>query len=310
MSGIRAAKIMLNPLCVFVLGYDPARVRQQPNESFAWFRRLYTSTAPGTARWLTLGAATLLCGVLVSTEVHRGALEMAAILLASIASSIAGFAFSAICGAMLFHLSDDPVKTVQIMIACSIANQAAMTWSTRREIDWRGLLNYIAGGTLGLALGVWILLHADRHLYSRAFGILALVYGSYMLLRKPMTLRWQHPALDVVTGFLSGITGGAAGFPGAFVTIWCGMKGWNKARQRAVFQPFILIMQIAALLAISLAQRSGGAGPGFDPTNLLFVPSSLLGTALGLIIYQRLSDGHFTRAVNILLIVSGLSYVM
>ncbi len=36
------------------------------------------------------------------------------------------------------------------------------------------------------------------------------------------------------------ITGGLAGFPGAFVTIWCGLKGWDKAHQRGVYQPFIL----------------------------------------------------------------------
>ena len=87
------------------------------------------------------------------------------------------------------------------------------------------------------------------------------------------------------------------------------MKGWDKARQRAVFQPFILIMQIIALAVISLWHRTN-AGVGFDPGNLLFVPISLLGTSLGLVLYGRLSDRQFARAVNILLMVSGVSYVV
>ena len=37
---------------------------------------------------------------------------MAAVLVAALTSSIAGFAFSAICGAMLFHLPEDPVQVV------------------------------------------------------------------------------------------------------------------------------------------------------------------------------------------------------
>jgi hypothetical protein len=66
---------------------------------------------------------------------HR-AILFAAIGLASLLSSIGGFAFSAICSAMLFHLGDDPVQVVQIMMTCSIANQAKMTWELRRDVDW------------------------------------------------------------------------------------------------------------------------------------------------------------------------------
>jgi hypothetical protein len=54
---------------------------------------------------------------------------MAAVFVAALTSSIAGFAFSAICGAMLFHLLDDPVQVVEIMMICSIAGQALMVWS-------------------------------------------------------------------------------------------------------------------------------------------------------------------------------------
>ena len=235
---------------------------------------------------------------------------MIAILLASILSSIAGFAFSAICGAMLFHLTKDSVQMVQIMITCSIANQAAMTWACRHDIDWDALKVYLAGGCIGLAVGIWILLNTDHTLYTHGLGFLLLVYGAYMLFRKPIVIRSQHAAFDFGTGLLGGVTGGAAGFPSAFVAIWCGMKGWNKSRQRAVCQPFILIMQVLALLGISLARLSTAGGIGFDFTNLLFIPASLLGTSLGLAFYKRLSDNQFARAVNILLIVSGVSYLV
>lgn len=236
---------------------------------------------------------------------------MVAIALASLMSSIAGFAFSAVAGAMLFHLLDDPVRVVQLMITCSIANQAMMTWDVRREIDWRGLTVYITGGMLGLVPGVWVLLHADRTLYGHAFGAVLLVYGAYMLFRRPSVVRRQHAAFDLGAGFLGGLTGGAAGFPSAPVAIWCGMKGWHKARQRGVVQPFILATQVAALLAISVAARpAGAAGVGFDVGNLLFIPISLLGTSLGMALYRRLSDSQFARAVSILLLLSGLSFVM
>ena len=257
-----------------------------------------------------LAAAALVCAI-VGPIVHApDAVAMGAISVASVVSSIAGFAFSAICGALLFHLIPSPVQAVQIMILCSIANQAAMTWSLRREVDWRALGVFLMGGAMGLPFGVWLLLHADHAAYTMVLGVFLLLYGMWMLFRRQMTVRVQHPAIDIAVGFLGGITGGAAGFPGAAVTIWCGCKGWDKTRQRALFQPFILIMQVAALLAINLARPGEAHGFTFAAADLLCVPASLLGTAIGLTFFRGLSDTQFTRAVNILLIVSGLSYVI
>jgi uncharacterized membrane protein YfcA len=196
------------------------------------------------------------------------------------------------------------------MITCSIANQATMTWLLRRNIDWRGLAPYLAGGLPGVATGVWFLLHAGHSDYMRAVGGILLIYAAYMLFRKPIVLEWQPAAFDFVAGFFGGITGGAAASPSLPVSIWCGMKGWDKIRQRAVYQPFILFMQVVALAAISLAHPSGATIIGFAPANLLFVPASLLGTALGLTLFRRLSDLQFARAVNVLLSVSGLALVI
>ena len=235
---------------------------------------------------------------------------MAAILVASLMSSIAGFAFSAICGAMLFHLLNDQVQVVQIMITCSIANQAAMVWSLRREVDWRGLGVFLAGGALGLPFGVWALLHADHRLYTHSLGIVLLAYAAYMLIGRTHTICRQYPGLDLVAGLLGGVTGGAAGFPSGPVTVWCGLKGWDKTRQRAVFQPFILLMQVAALLAIAIATPQTGHGIGFNPSNLVYVPAGLSGTWLGLACFRGLSNRQFSLAVNILLLASGLSFLI
>jgi uncharacterized membrane protein YfcA len=149
----------------------------------------------------------------------------------------------------------------------------------------------------------------ERTLYTRVFGALLLSYGAYMLLRKAVVIRRKLVAADFITGFLGGVTGGAAGFPGAFVTIWCGMKGWDKARQRAVFQPFIFVMQIAGLLVINISNRPPHGGPTLAFADILFIPASLFGTTFGLALYQRLTDRQFARAVNVLMIVSGLSYI-
>ena len=263
-----------------------------------------------TLRWVGLVVAVLAAATLGACSGVAEPTVMGAILLAATISSVAGFAFSAICGAMLFHLVAVPVEVVQIMMVCSIANQASMTWALRRDVTWRDLSPYLAGAAMGVPAGVLMLLHANHARYIAALGVLLIAYGTWMLAGRRFTIARPRVWIDLVAGFCGGVTGGAAAFPGAPVAICCGAKDWGKTRQRAAFQPFILAVQVVALVAISLARPHGALGAGFDAGNLLYVPASLLGTALGMLCFGRVSDGGFARAVNLLLIVSGVSFVV
>jgi uncharacterized membrane protein YfcA len=236
----------------------------------------------------------------------RTAVALLAVLLASTASSIAGFAFSALCGALLFHLMDSPVYAVQVMIVCSIAIQLFSVATLWRSIDWRSLPIYLIGGILGVPAGVYLLLHLPCDAYRDAIGGLLIAYGGYLLLRWPTRALRMGPLADACAGFLGGLSGGLAAFPGAFVTIWCGLKGWDKARQRGVYQPFILGMQPITLLVIYLMRPSSSIAMQLDWKTLTFIPAALLGAWLGLCIFKRLSDRQFELAVNLLLIASGV----
>ena len=66
---------------------------------------------------------------------------------------------------------------------------------------------------------------------------------------------------DALAGALGGITGPLAAFPGAGVTIWCGMRGWDKVEQRAVYQPYILIMQLIGVSTLYLLQPHSISSP-------------------------------------------------
>jgi hypothetical protein len=89
------------------------------------------------------------------------------------------------------------------------------------------------------------------------------------------------------------------------------MRGWDKRRQRGVYQPFILFMQVLALLLIQIMRPSvtRSVGPSLVPL-VEFVPVALLGTWFGLTIFRRLSDRTFTLAVNLLLLASGFGLLV
>ena len=133
----------------------------------------------------TLGLGFLIAeGAMLSLQGHvRTAAPLAAVLVASAASSIAGFAFSALCGALLFHLMDNPVYAVQVMIICSIAIQLFSVATLRHSIEWRSLPVFLVGGILGVPAGAWLLLHLPSGVYRGVIGGLLIVYGCYQLLR-------------------------------------------------------------------------------------------------------------------------------
>jgi uncharacterized membrane protein YfcA len=259
---------------------------------------------------LGLGFLIAEAALLSARGVEGAAFVLIAVFLASIISSIAGFAFSALCGALLFHLLNSPVYAVQVMIICSIAIQMLSVAALRRSIDWRSLPIFLIGGVPGVPVGAYLLLHLQTDAYRDIIGALLIIYGGYLLLRWPTRSLQTGPLADACAGFLGGLTGGLAGFPGAFVTIWCGLKGWDKARQRGVYQPFILCMQPVSLIVIYLMRPSSSTAAQLDWKTLAFVPAALLGAWFGLRIFRRLSDWQFEIAVNALLILSGLGLIL
>lgn len=266
---------------------------------------------------LALGIPTLLLGTLaIPLLQHAGVrgLDLGdglAIFASAIVSSIAGFAFAAVSGVYLFRTGDSPVHIVQIIVICSIAIQTVSLAALVSSLRIAPILRLTLGGLLGLPIGLWLLYHIPAALYTRTVGIALIAYALYRLTsRSTVKVRIEGPiahALDVTAGVLGGITGGFAGFPGALVTIWCGLRGWDKIQQRATFSAFILAMQLCTLSVMAaVAHTTGTHTTSFDPIALGYVPGALAGTLVGLRLFYRLTTLQFERAVLALLIASGL----
>jgi uncharacterized membrane protein YfcA len=261
--------------------------------------------------WLVLlVATTLACPFLwppAGVEGHWvvGALVVLSIFLSATISNIAGFAFSAIAGASLLHLINDPVEAVEVMIVSSIAIQSYSVFTIWRTIQWRPLLPFLLGGALTIPAGIYLLLNASANAYWNGMGAFLVFYALIMLLRGRQSIFRGNILVDAAVGALGGITGGAAGFPGAFVVIWCSMRGWDKNRQRALYQPFILAMQLMTILALEFSKNSHG----HELRALEYAPAALLGAYCGLFIFKRLNDRHFNTVIYVLLIASGMALI-
>jgi uncharacterized membrane protein YfcA len=68
----------------------------------------------------------------------------AAVFLGAFVSGFAGFAFSAVAGAILLHTLL-PIEAVPLMMACSVGVQATNLWALRRDSNGSKVLCWCSG---------------------------------------------------------------------------------------------------------------------------------------------------------------------
>jgi len=225
------------------------------------------------------------------------------IFLAASLSSTVGFAFSAIAAAMIFHLVPDNVQAVQIMMVASIGIQAYSVVGMYQSISWRACTPFLIGAAVTIPAGIYLLLSVHPRAYIFAMGVALILYGTYMLFRRPFCFKKGGAMVNAAVGSLGGLTGPLAAFPGAFVTIWCGMQGWDKVVQRSIYQPYILIVQILTLVGLSAVSERGM----LNAELLTYAMPGITGAYFGLRVFHQLSDVQFQKLVNAALIVSGIA---
>jgi len=280
-------------------------------------RRL--SPGPGPVQWTsrllgptlgTLALASFAVQILHLLQ-HRdesatALLTLAVVFSAALVSSVVGFAFSALAGAGLMHLYDHPSDAVEIMVLCSIAIQLYCVFAIRRSIQWRRLLPFLVGGAACVPAGVWLLSRVSYDAFAIGLGAFLTGYGAVMLWR-PQGRIWAGSWwIDVCVGALGGVTGGLAAFPGAFVTMWCSVRGWDKSVQRGVTQPFILAMQLITLGTMQAQHLA----VHIDSIRIEGMLAALFAAFVGMRVFRSLSNRQFAWLLNGLLMVSGALMIL
>lgn len=222
---------------------------------------------------------------------------------------VMGFAYGVIMSLFIHH-AFAAADVVFILVAGAMVLNLGLLPRFWREIRWRAALPYIAGATLGLPLGLWLLTQLEARTIRTIVATLIIAYGLFALrqqAREPLRFRAGHGrAVDGAIGFTGGVIGGVSGLGPLVPGVWFGLRGLSKMEQRSLAQPFGMYVQgfmVAWLLATGTVSRDAVEG--------LAVASPLLLAAawLGLHGFERLSTAHFQRGV-VLLAIAGAAALL
>lgn len=226
---------------------------------------------------------------------------------ASLVAGLAGFAFGLVAAAVWLHILT-PVQTTALIVAFGLLVQGFSVWQLRRALRLGRLLPFLVGGAIGVPIGAELLRWTSAAHLRMAVGFVLIAFSLYSLARPKLAkVTAGGRAADGAVGVLSGTLGSATGLGGILPTVWCGLRGWSKDEQRAVFQP--VAVAIFAMTALWL----GGTGLLGRDTLRLFViglPAVLAGLWLGLKLYGRLDEAGFRKVVLALLLISGVVLVV
>jgi uncharacterized membrane protein YfcA len=227
-------------------------------------------------------------------------------LVGGIAAGASGFAFGLAASSIWLH-KIDPLHSAILITASGMFLHMTTLWPLRRHIEISRLSPFVIGGVIGVPIGVYLLAYTNAATLKVALGTFLVVFGTYALLAPKLPgFTAGGRAADGTIGFIGGILGGIGGYSGVLPTIWTQLRGWSKEAARAVYQPYVIIIQAITVVGILLV--------AFDWTSIkLFIailPPVLAGTWIGWQLFGRLNDRRFRQALAVLLIVSGATLVL
>jgi uncharacterized membrane protein YfcA len=238
---------------------------------------------------------------------HQTMMELTGAMLGGAASGATGLAFPLIAGPF-FLAVDGSARAVALLAMCALTSQFFGIALLRRVVAFRVSYWLIGGGVFGVPLGSALLIAADEHLVRLCFGglIMAAALGSWRVPAAAVARPFSS-LQEAVVGLCGGVTAGLVGASAVIPAVMCARRGWTKECQRALTQPYVLVMQA---LSLALLWHFGALGRTLLVSYLELLLPLLIGIGIGVAVFKALSTQLVTRAVIALATLSGLALLV
>lgn len=239
----------------------------------------------------------------MGVDLYTAAFVFTGALFAGFTTGLAGFGTGLVAAGFWFHVL--PAAVVPPLIAlASVVGQWVGLMAVKRTFDWPRTWPYLIGGVVGVPFGVAALALTSPDILRLAVGVFLVIYAIIQfsgVTKRPINLPDDKRA-DGIVGVSGGFLGGFAGLSGTLPLVWLQLKGGPSGAQRAIYQPFNMIV----LAICSVAMWASGLFPPGTWTMLgIAAPGIAIGAWIGARLSTGVSEEMFKRGVLTLLLVSG-----
>lgn len=233
-------------------------------------------------------------------------LVVAGALVAGFVNGLSGTGYAlASLGFWLHAMS--PVTAAPLTALCGVAGHIQSLPTIWRKERWPRLWPFLIGGLLGVPLGTMLLTQVQAQPLKLCVGAILIFYCAWTaFVRQPPIVTSGGRVADSGIGLIGGVLGGMASLSGPAPAIWAQLRGWNKDDQRGINQPLnmsILTLSLGSAAVAGLLDRT------FLIWAALAVPTTLVGSRLGLKLYGRVDDSQFRQIILLLLTLSGITLI-
>src|SRR5271156_6355086 len=220
------------------------------------------------------------------------ALVLVGALLAGLVQGATGFAFS-IVALSFWAWALPPEVAAPLAVLGALTGQLTSLFSVRRGFEWSRILPFVAGGVVGVPIGVFVLHNVDPARFRLALGVVFLLYGVYGLLApEGAKVKAGGWGLDAFVGGIGGLLGGLGGLSGSVPAIWTQLRGWKRDLRRATMQVYNIAMHCFTLAIYS---RTGALNVTSWKLFAIAAPLMLIASVYGSRAYGRFSESGFAR---------------
>ena len=217
-----------------------------------------------------------------------------------------GFGSGLLINAFWLHIME-PTHAIPLNVVTSLFISGVPIYKLRKKLNFSKLKQFAIFGVVGIPIGMYLLVISDPSKLKFSIGILLVIYALLMLKISSFSINVNNKSINNLVGFISGVIGGLTALLGIIPVAWFSIQRLPKNTKRGTYEPFIFITSIAAIISFVFA--------GLYKIEMIFdllkiIPALLVGSWLGIKIYNKINDNLFRKVVLGLILLSGLFLVI
>lgn len=237
------------------------------------------------------------------------------IFFASIVHGIAGFGLAQI-GMGILPLFRTAKSAAVIFSMVATVSNFRVWWSVRDEFDFKEYIKPVIGLIVGMPLGIYLFNQMNEEQVKTAIGIILIIAVIIITLGKQTNVmknwfedkeyepKWLIP---ISVGLIAGILGGAVAIPGPpmilYGTFMSASGIWTNKKMKSVFTAFFGTLMLYRVFNVVIANDLTIA---LTIESFITIPAMLIGSWIGIKIFDNISNKFFNWLVIGLLIINAV----